>query len=152
MTDCRINFSIDHRYMDEAICPHCGHDNGSDTEHDSAEYEEECGSCGKEYRVHLEYSVHFTTEKFDREAEDAERKKRCEDHRVQHAKDMAECSKFTPGMRVRVTKENHGMSGCTGTIANQELRTMVYVNIDRREEETGRVYANSFFPTELEEL
>lgn len=147
MTD-EIKFEIDHSYTDEAVCPHCGHDNGRDTDHDSTEYEEECGSCEREYRVTLEYSVHFTTTTFDRAAEEAERQKRIDDHQARVAADKAECSKWYPGARVRVIGTH--MKGRTGKVANKELGTFVYVDIDPIEGEHSPSYPHILDPEQLE--
>lgn len=141
---------FDHDYMDEAICPHCGHDNGCDTDHDSMEYEEECGSCKLEYRVTLEYSVHFTTAKFDRAAEEAKRQKTREEHQTRRAERLAECARYPPGTRVRVKADGHNCDNRVGEVANRELATMVYINLDPLEGKKPRSLAHSFHANEVE--
>lgn len=52
---------IDNESVDSVICPHCGHDHGTDEWDDIRKYE--CESCKKEFLIEVEYSVSFSTYK-----------------------------------------------------------------------------------------
>lgn len=133
---------VDSDYMDEIICPHCGHDNG--TEHEGgSEWVEECGECDKEYSVTADYSVSFSTTVYDREAEERKEQKMRAEGLASLEESKAECAKFPPGSRVRVRSGRR--RGEAGIIANRELSSMVYVHLD------GVPYGpSSFLPREIE--
>ncbi len=146
---------IDHEFTDNIVCPFCGHSWEWDLE-GGDEFEEECGKCRKELRVTLDHSVSFTTSKFDRAAEEAERQKRNDEHRVRVDADKLACAKFPPGTRVQVTQKKYTSQyrGRLGTVANKELSTFVYVDLDARLVDGRRLRAHrqSFPPEELEAI
>jgi DNA-directed RNA polymerase subunit RPC12/RpoP len=53
--------------MPEPVCPYCGYKERDwwewDIEQDQDEITE-CGSCGEEYRYHVDITVQFTTAKY----------------------------------------------------------------------------------------
>lgn len=146
---------IDHDLTDHIVCPFCAHNNGSEHEGDT-EYEEECGGCNQEYRVSVDYSIHFSTAKFDRAAEEAVRQKRIDEHRVHVDAAKLACAKLLPGTRVQVTQEKYSVQyrGRLGTVANKELSTRVFVDLDERsvDGKCHHVTRKSFPPEELERI
>lgn len=46
---------------DTVVCPWCGHNHGNDDMHDVTGLD--CDQCGKKFRVEINYSVDYSTEK-----------------------------------------------------------------------------------------
>lgn len=52
-------------YEKYIICPYCGYHHGEDDENESRDIY--CDECGKNFRLELEYEVHYSTSKIEEE-------------------------------------------------------------------------------------
>jgi len=141
---------INCEYTNEIVCPHCGDKTAWDYEGGEV-FEQDCDNCDKEFRVTLNHEVTFSTSKFDREDEEAERQRRIQEHKRCDDKLKAECAAFTPGMRVRVGERTQ-QNGRTGVVENRELGVMVHVRLDRLDSTGACEYVRCFRPSDLEKL
>lgn len=62
---------FDTEWTDEPKCPYCGFEgqdwwDGLEPKSDGDSWDVDCGDCGKEYRVIMSVSTHFSTEKIEK--------------------------------------------------------------------------------------
>lgn len=146
---------IDHEYTDAPVCPHCGHKHTEDLWEygDGALYKEdesveiECESCSGDFRATCVFvSYTYSTSTFDKEAEEAERKREIEEQKRWQEERRQACAAFTPGTRVRMARGTWA-EGRVGTVENRELSDMVPVRLDATDK-LGE-YSTHVFPKDL---
>lgn len=150
---------IDTDFNDAPVCPYCGTEQTDIFEIHGVFSEDDtridCQECGKQFSSICSVSYSFSTYEVDLEAEAREKAERAAERKRWEDERKAACSAFLPGTRVRLKLDvpfAEHMKGRTGTVANRELGTFVYVNLDPAENGRWRSYTSHFDPEHLERI
>ncbi len=133
---------IDHKYIDDMVCPYCG-TKQTDLWELKGAYDEdtlrvECQECEKPFDSYCLTSHSFTTSEVDIEAERLN--ELAEKHReaAELAKRYAACQAFVPGTPIRVREDSRYadfLRGREGVVSNRELskhNPFVHVDLEAR--------------------